>query len=194
MKYCIQCGEQLPDDARFCARCGYRQPEPAVPVSPAPSDRPEDPVPQPAPDLFYAEEPQAQGPFEEAPGAKPDPADAPQEAPFEGQPGGDIPGTPSAAPQKGRSALPFFIWSMILIFIANPLGTPLGIVGAIFASGANALKEKDPDEADGKISVAKTICIAVTCIDAVCILSLISFAVVYLLNHPGTFFWHFSTN
>ena len=27
MKYCINCGSPLPDEAKFCSNCGFRQPE-----------------------------------------------------------------------------------------------------------------------------------------------------------------------
>lgn len=51
MKFCSNCGAQLPDDARFCASCGTS----CEPVSPAPAAQPEPPVHaappvQPAPD------------------------------------------------------------------------------------------------------------------------------------------------
>ena len=29
MKYCINCGKELPDDALFCADCGIKQPDPS---------------------------------------------------------------------------------------------------------------------------------------------------------------------
>ncbi|MBQ9660116.1 MAG: zinc ribbon domain-containing protein [Bacteroidales bacterium] len=49
MKFCSNCGAQLPDDARFCGACGT--PVAAAPVAPAPAPSPApSPAPAPAPD------------------------------------------------------------------------------------------------------------------------------------------------
>ena len=56
MKYCPNCGSQLPDEARFCPNCGTKQPnmenapapQPAPVVEPSPAPQPQ-PAPAPAP-------------------------------------------------------------------------------------------------------------------------------------------------
>ena len=35
MKYCIKCGNELNDDARFCVSCGTAVEVPAAPAAPA---------------------------------------------------------------------------------------------------------------------------------------------------------------
>ncbi len=50
MKYCPNCGSQLPDEARFCPNCGTKQPN--MENAPAPQPAPvveQTPAPQPAP-------------------------------------------------------------------------------------------------------------------------------------------------
>ena len=47
MKYCLKCGNELPDEALFCSKCGANQPaaeESAQPAVPAPSPQPALPV------------------------------------------------------------------------------------------------------------------------------------------------------
>lgn len=58
MKYCSNCGTQLPDDAKFCFSCGTAatSPAPSAPVSPVSYHTPANAVP-PAPTPFQAQTP-----------------------------------------------------------------------------------------------------------------------------------------
>ena len=89
MAYCIACGKQISDTAKFCPYCGGRQPE----TTPAPAPAPEPasaPVPAPAPETAPAPAPApepapAPAPISEpeqhpAPAPKPEPAPEPQPA------------------------------------------------------------------------------------------------------------------
>ena len=53
MKYCINCGSPLPDEAKFCSNCGFRQPEKEQPKveEPVVEEAPvvEEPVKEPEP-------------------------------------------------------------------------------------------------------------------------------------------------
>lgn len=53
MKYCINCGSPLPDEAKFCSKCGFRQPEKEQPMveEPVVEEVPvvEEPVEEPEP-------------------------------------------------------------------------------------------------------------------------------------------------
>ena len=82
MKFCANCGQQLPDDAGFCPMCGTkanpaannqdsgcRQPEePAQPVQPDPHEEPAQPVQPDQPDTGYT--PSYGNPEPRAPRAK----------------------------------------------------------------------------------------------------------------------------
>ena len=197
MKYCYRCGQPLADEALFCQRCGVRQPDaaPVPPVSapadtaaPAPDAAPSEPVPvpaapqvptppfapQPAAPIYPSVPPYAPGSYAAPPVYGMPPYAIPQPVP---QP------APAARPakEKLRTTL-FFVWNMILIFLVNPIGTPLAVVGAVFASNAHACD--DPEEARTKLHTSKVISIAVTCLDALCLAALIFFAVYYFARHP----------
>lgn len=79
MAYCIACGKQISDTAKFCPYCGGRQPEttpapaPAPEPAPAPISEPEQhPAPAPKPEPVADPVP--------APAPKPEPAPAPEPA------------------------------------------------------------------------------------------------------------------
>lgn len=89
MKYCINCGSPLPDEAKFCSNCGFRQPEkeqpkveePVVEEVPAvekPVKEPE-PIAQEAPvvEEVISEEPKE----EPQPEPEPEPVEEPQPEP-----------------------------------------------------------------------------------------------------------------
>lgn len=112
MAYCIACGKQISDTAKFCPYCGGRQPE----TTPAPAPAPEPasaPVPAPAPETAPAPAPApepapAPAPISEpeqhpAPAPKPEPAPAPEPEPApapEPAPG------PTPEPQPAAPAAP----------------------------------------------------------------------------------------
>ena len=78
---------------------------------------------------------------------------------------------------KKPSAIPYFIWSIILFFCFNIIGTPLAIVAACYASFANAPECENPQK---KLKTAKHLCIAATCVDGVTICFFISALIIYI--------------
>ena len=112
MAYCIACGKQISDTAKFCPYCGGRQPE----TTPAPAPAPEPasaPVPAPAPDTAPAPAPApepapAPAPISEpeqhpAPAPKPEPAPAPEPEPA---PAPEPASGPTPEPQPAAPAAP----------------------------------------------------------------------------------------
>ena len=65
----------------------------------------------------------------------------------------------------------FFVWSIILIFIFNPLGTPLAIISTLFAGMARS-SDATAEQAQKNIKTSKIICIIATSIDVICIIAL----------------------
>ena len=161
MKYCARCGLQLQDDANFCPRCGL----------------PQQPAPPPA------------APF---PGAAPQ-ASSSQPQPM---PAGPVcpPPPPCPGPDRGLYQEPaykprstgLFVWSIILIFLCNPAGTPLGILAAVFAALANS-KTDTPEETEKHRTVSRTLCIVATVADVVCILGIISLLIFKAIQYTGGF-------
>ena len=86
MKYCINCGSPLPDEAKFCSNCGFRQPEKEQPEVEEPelNETPvvEEPVKEPEPiakEASVIEEVVSEEPKEEPqPEPKPEPVEEPQ--------------------------------------------------------------------------------------------------------------------
>lgn len=112
MAYCIACGKQISDTAKFCPYCGGRQPE----TTPAPAPAPEPasaPVPAPAPETAPAPAPApepapAPAPISEpeqhpAPAPKPEPAPAPEPEPA---PAPEPASGPTPEPQPAAPAAP----------------------------------------------------------------------------------------
>ena len=112
MAYCIACGKQISDTAKFCPYCGGRQPE----TTPAPAPAPEPasaPVPAPAPETAPAPAPApepapAPAPISEpeqhpAPAPKPEPAPAPEPEPA---PAPERASGPTPEPQPAAPAAP----------------------------------------------------------------------------------------
>ena len=89
MKYCINCGSPLPDEAKFCSNCGFRQPEKEQPKveEPVVEEAPvvEEPVQEPEPiveEVPVVEEVVPEEPKEEpAPQPEPEPVKEPQPEP-----------------------------------------------------------------------------------------------------------------
>ncbi|MDY6276505.1 MAG: zinc ribbon domain-containing protein [Bacilli bacterium] len=93
MKYCINCGSPLPDEAKFCSNCGFRQPEKEQPKVEGPEPEPiveeapvvEGPVNEPEPIVEEApvvEEVVSEEPKEEPqPETEPEPVEEPQPEP-----------------------------------------------------------------------------------------------------------------
>ncbi|MDR3644844.1 MAG: zinc-ribbon domain-containing protein [Clostridia bacterium] len=201
MKFCIRCGQPLSDDAAFCSRCGFMQvyaagmpqpqimpqpqtiPQPQVAMQPQIVSQPQpdvSPETEPAPPQELSPETETAPPQAEMPVPQPVYSSVPQPVqPIYAGP------RPAAAPSP-KSVLrstSYFVWSMILIFIINPIGTPLAIVGAVFSSEAHA--SADLETAREKLHITKVICIAVTCVDALCLIVLVLFAIYYFLRSSG---------
>jgi hypothetical protein len=198
MKFCIKCGIGLPEEAIFCSKCGIRQPimpydmgdvtstnqnqaDPEYLNSPQIPNMTQPPfMPQPQqqiipPPTFY-NPPNAQGFYPQMQ----QPQFVPQNPPQYFQPA-QVP--PYFDPQQAflqqtfensekrvKTTL-FFVWSIILIFIFNPLGTPLAIISTIFAGMARS-SDTTAEQAQKNIKAAKIMCIIATCIDVLCIIAL----------------------
>lgn len=80
MKYCINCGSPLPDEAKFCSNCGFRQPEKEQPEveEPEPNETPvvEEPVKEPEP--IVEETPVVEEVVSEEPKEEPQPEPEPE--------------------------------------------------------------------------------------------------------------------
>jgi len=197
MKFCIKCGTKLPDEAVFCSKCGLKQPDmpedidnsfvqSQVPVNaeqgvqyqmPFPMQQPFMPVPQ-----FY-NTPDAQGiyaPMPQPPQNPPPFFQAPQVPPYFIPQYQAFPNS-SENVEKHLKITLFFVWSLILIFIINPIGTPLAIISALFAGMARS-SDATYEHARKNLEVSKAICVIATIIDALCILTVI----VLLIYSMGT--------
>lgn len=112
MAYCIACGKQISDTAKFCPYCGGRQPETTPAPAPAPEPAPA-PVPAPAPETAPAPAPAsepapASAPISEpeqhpAPAPKPEPAPVPEPVPT---PAPEPASGPTPEPQPAAPAAP----------------------------------------------------------------------------------------
>lgn len=191
MKYCIRCGQPLADYANFCSRCGFRQTAQEEPAAaPQKAEEPvcsvTDEIPQPtAQENIQEKEAVEQTEETQDTALQPEPGEpgtTEAEAVGVTQPVNMAGAIPVAAPKKNSvKTTMYFIWSIILIFfVVNPIGTPLAIVGAVFASIAHSAE--DDEEAEERIHVSKVICIAVTCFNALIILALAAFGIVFLMN------------
>ena len=101
------------------------------------------------------------------------PAPIPARPPF-------APPVPSAVPTH-PSALPFFVWSTILVLLLNPVGTPLGVIASIFSTNANAAADYPSYAKD--IKIAKILCIVGTAFDAASIILAICLIVAAILKY-----------
>lgn len=112
MAYCIACGKQISDTAKFCPYCGGRQPETTPAPAPAPEPAPA-PVPAPAPETAPAPAPASEpapapAPISEpeqhpAPAPKPEPAPVPEPVPT---PAPEPASGPTPEPQPAAPAAP----------------------------------------------------------------------------------------
>lgn len=75
-----------------------------------------------------------------------------------------------AAHGRTYPAAPVFVWSLILFFFVNPVGTPLAAVSAVFATAANA----DRTAGNSRLRTARLLCILAAAADAVTLLLLIT--------------------
>lgn len=90
---------------------------------------------------------------------------------------------PACRPDEAReSATPYFVWSLVLFFFINVLGTPLSAAAAVCAARANAHGCLDPES---KLASAKMLCIAATIIDAATLAVIILLTVMYAIHHAG---------
>jgi hypothetical protein len=87
--------------------------------------------------------------------------------------------------RSSNAALGFFIWSLILFFFINIIGTPLAVAAAFFAAAANA---PESYERDKKLFYAKLLCIIATVVDALTLLVMIAMAI---LSAKGYYFINF---
>ncbi|WP_072414646.1 zinc-ribbon domain-containing protein [Collinsella phocaeensis] len=106
MAYCIACGKQISDTAKFCPYCGGRQPE----TTPAPAPAPEPaPAPAPAPEPAPAPAPISEPEQHPAPAPKPEPVADPVPAPApkpEPAPAPEPASGPTPEPQPAAPAAP----------------------------------------------------------------------------------------
>ena len=106
MAYCIACGKQISDTAKFCPYCGGRQPE----TTPAPAPAPEPaPAPAPAPEPAPAPAPISEPEQHPAPAPKPGPVADPVPAPApkpEPAPAPEPASGPTPEPQPAAPAAP----------------------------------------------------------------------------------------
>lgn len=195
MKFCPRCGLQLDNDVNFCPVCGLKQPERIPPASsnaasaayPAPGYSP---APGYVPMPGYA--PPAPG-YVPAPGYAPTPGYAPPmpgnaPAPVYAHPMPNyapapvyVPPSASYAPahavkRRPRGAVGYLVWSLLLTVLCSPVGTPLGIIGAILTAVAGAETTK-PERARKFIRAAKVLCIVATVLDVLLLAALIVWAV-----------------
>lgn len=135
MKYCMRCGKQLNDDDHFCPACGLAQ-SAFNTQQPrfSPLQYQHPPVPRQGPGFNAYSQPV-----------------------YRGVPACTIP------KKKPQTAVPLLVWSMIMVFIINPLGTPAAAVAAITAAIVNA--EPDAPNAKRKTMTALLLCVAATAID-----------------------------
>lgn len=186
MKFCIICGRRLPDEAVFCSKCGLNQqalPEDIenspvanqIPVNSEFNQQPQTssvmlPPFMPAPQRYYPQNIQGiYAPMQQIPQNQPyfQPQQAVLTHEFEND-------------EKRLNTTLFFVWSIILIFIINPLGTPLAIFGTLFAGMARS-SDTTYEQASKNIKVSKVLCVIATCIDVLCIIA-VAVLLIYLLK------------
>jgi hypothetical protein len=199
MKFCIKCGRKLPDEAVFCSKCGLKQPDipedidnsftqNQTPVKPEQSFQPQTPFVMqqpfmPAPQVYNP--PNMQGFYS--------PMQQPlQNIPQNSPPFFQAPYVPqqSFLPQefengeKRLNTTLFFVWSIILIFVLNPVGTPLSILSTLFAGMARAT-DATYEQARKNLEVSKVMCIVATFIDVLCVIAVVVF-LIYSLRTGNT--------
>jgi hypothetical protein len=86
------------------------------------------------------------------------------------------PGFMPPAAIETYNAKPYFIWSIILFFLINFIGTPLAVLGALYASMAN---DPNCENRGEKLTYSRILCVAATCIDAATLV----FLMAALLSH-----------
>lgn len=83
--------------------------------------------------------------------------------------------------KREKSSTSLFVWSLILFFLFNIVGTPLAAVAAIYAAMANA---RDAQDRETKRTKSKVLCIVATCVDALTLLFFIALLIwKYRFNH-----------
>ena len=85
-----------------------------------------------------------------------------------------VSGMPAHRPRR------FLVWSIILFFCFNVIGTPLAVAAGIYAAIAIDPSCENPSKACGK---AKALCIAGTCADALTLSVFLSALIIWL--RPG---------
>jgi uncharacterized membrane protein YvbJ len=98
----------------------------------------------------------------------------------------DMPAATKRDISSRSGATLYLVWSIILIFLLNPVGTPLGIISTFFAASANS--QDSDEEAQKKLRVSKILCITATCADAVT-LCLLIFYIAFTIAHLGPEFF-----
>jgi uncharacterized membrane protein len=81
-----------------------------------------------------------------------------------------------------RSAIPMLIWSLVLVFVLNPVGTPLAIIAAYFGTLANA-KDEAPQDAQRHLDTSFTLCLISSCTDALCLIAMVVVAILAASGH-----------
>lgn len=146
MKYCSKCGKILDDSAIMCPSCGMLQP----------TQNEQQTVPQQQYPILQQPNPLQISQMDVIEQAQPTPAVA---AAYR---------VPTAPAEKKPSAVPFLIWSILLVFVINPVGMIISVIGAVYAAVARSCEERD--EIKHNLSISKKLCITATCIDGVFIL------------------------
>lgn len=80
--------------------------------------------------------------------------------------------------KKSLHIIAYFVWSLLLVLAVNPIGTPIGFVGALIAITANS-SGKRPEEAAAEMVLCKRLCVLATIMDS---LFLAFFGSVMLFN------------
>lgn len=147
MKYCVRCGRPIDDSARFCPCCGARQP--------------------------FSEPPAFQSPVR-LPGSAFDGARAGNEAPAV------IPASNCCAlvpvynrplvPAHKKGVVAYLVWSIVLLFFCNIIGTPFAAAAALYALAADA---GDYADCEKRLAKASTLCIIATVINVATLVFLI---------------------
>lgn len=75
-----------------------------------------------------------------------------------------------AVVERSYPVVPVFVWSLILFFCVNPVGTPLAAVSAVLTTAANA----ERPAGISRLRAARLLCIIATAADAVTLLTLIA--------------------
>jgi hypothetical protein len=188
MKFCIKCGRRLPDEAVFCSKCGLKQPiipediensslSNQTPVNPELNRQ----LPfMPASQFYNPQNMQGfYAPMQQVSQKPPPFFQAPQYPLYiELQQTVLTQGFESG--EKHLNTTLFFVWSIILIFIINPIGSPIAILSILFASMARST-DTTYEQARKDLRVSKVMCIIVTCFDVLCIIA-VSVLLIYSLK------------